>query len=491
MGGAENVAVATNCMTRLRLTLKDNSKADVEKIKKVKGVLGCQFAGSQLQVIIGQNVPKVLAEFVAMSGVKQGAAVDENLDAPKEKFELKNLPNIILDYLSGSMTQLIPLLMAGGLFRTIAAVLGPTMLGVLSDTDPTYTFLYTTLYEATFTFIPIYLGYAAAKKLGASPVLGMLLGGALMAPSVVSVATQEGGGIISVYGIQIAAANYQQSVLPIILSVPVLYFVEKFFKKVMPDVLSTVFTPFCTMIVTIPIAFIVLAPIGNEIGSLIANALFGLADLGGIGILIVMAILGAFWQLFVVCGMHMPVILLAQVQIIAAGYDPFVFVSTNCAMAAVWGCAFGAFLKMRNPDEKGLALGYVISAIAGGVTEPALFGILMRFRRTMLGYVYRRCYRRCVLRPHGCYLLPGRRCLQLPGLHQLPAGWPDEHRLGYRRYGNLLCHRRCRRLCHWLLQRGARRDGGLRPSHSVTCDLTYTTGPRQAQARRGLSCKVD
>lgn len=192
VGGAENVSVATNCMTRLRLTLKDNNKADVEKIKKVKGVLGCQFAGSQLQVIIGQNVPKVLAEFVAISGVKQGAAVDENLDASKQKFELKNLPNIILDYLSGPMTQLIPLLMAGGLFRTIAAVLGPTMLGVLSADDPTYTFLYTTLYEATFTFIPIYLGYAAAKKLGASPVLGMLLGGALMAPSVVSVANPGG-----------------------------------------------------------------------------------------------------------------------------------------------------------------------------------------------------------------------------------------------------------------------------------------------------------
>ena len=116
VGGAENVSVATNCMTRLRLTLKDNNKVDVEKIKKVKGVLGCQFAGAQLQVIIGQNVPKVLAEFVAISGVKQGEAVNENLDAPKEKFELKNLPNIILDYLSGSMTQLIPLLMAGVLF---------------------------------------------------------------------------------------------------------------------------------------------------------------------------------------------------------------------------------------------------------------------------------------------------------------------------------------------------------------------------------------
>ncbi len=385
VGGASNVTTATNCMTRLRLTLKDNNLADIEKIKKVKGVLGAQFSGSQLQVIIGQNVPKVLDEFIAISGVARGAEVKENLDAPKEKITLKAIPGILLDYLSGSMTQLIPLLMAGGLFRTIAAVLGPTMLGVLSDTDPTYTFLYTTLYEATFTFIPIYLGYAAAKKIGASPVLGMLLGGALMAPSVVSAASEGGSGIISVYGIQIAAANYQQTVLPIILSVPVLYFIEKFFRKHMPDVLSTVFTPFCTMIVTIPIAFIILAPIGNEIGNVIANALFGLADMGGIAVFVVMAILGAFWQLFVVAGMHMPVILLAQVQIIAAGYDPFVFVSTNCAMTAVWGCAFGAFLRMRNPDEKGLAIGYVISAIAGGVTEPALFGILLRFRRTMLG----------------------------------------------------------------------------------------------------------
>ena len=385
VGGAENVSVATNCMTRLRLTLKDNNKADVEKIKKVKGVLGCQFAGSQLQVIIGQNVPKVLAEFVAISGVKQGEAVNENLDAPKEKFELKNLPNIILDYLSGSMTQLIPLLMAGGLFRTIAVVLGPQMLNLVADTDPTYTFFYTTLYEATFYFLPIYLGYAAAKKIGATPVLGMLIGGVIMAPSIITAASADPAGSISVYGISIAAANYSQTVLPVILTVPVLYFIEKFFKKIMPDVLSTVFTPFCTMVVTIPIALIILAPIGGEIGNLIANALFGLADIGGIGLFVVMAVLGAFWQLFVVAGMHMPVILLAQVQIIAAGYDPFVFVSTNCAMTAVWGCAFGAFLRLKDKDEKGLALGYVISAIAGGVTEPALFGTLLKYRRTMLG----------------------------------------------------------------------------------------------------------
>lgn len=385
VGGASNVSIATNCMTRLRLTLVDRDKADVEKIKKVKGVLGAQWSGTQLQVIIGQNVPKVLDEFIAISGVTRGEEVQENLDAPKEKLTPALIGNKILDYLSGSMTQLIPLLMAGGLFRTIAVVIGPQMLNIVADTDPTYTFFYTTLYEATFYFLPIYLGYAAAKKIGATPVLGMLIGGVIMAPSIIEAASADPTGIVSVYGIQIEAANYSQTVLPIILTVPVLYVVERFFKKIMPDVLSTVFTPFCTMLVTIPIALIILAPIGGELGNLIANGLFGLADVGGLGLYVVMAILGAFWQLFVVAGMHMPVILLAQVQIVAAGYDPFVFVSTNCAMTAVWGCAFGAFLRLKDKDEKGLALGYVISAIAGGVTEPALFGVLLKYRRTMLG----------------------------------------------------------------------------------------------------------
>lgn len=383
VGGAENVKAATNCMTRLRLTLTNKDAVDIDKVKKVKGVLGAQFSGSQFQIIIGQNVPKVLDEFITLSGVKREAPVDENLDVPKEKLTPALVGNRILDYLSGSMTQLIPLLMAGGLFRTFAVVLGPQMCNVIAADSETYQFFYTTLYEATFYFLPIYLGYAAAKKIGASPVLGMLMGGILIAPSIITAATAK--GTISVYGISIAAASYAQSVLPIMLTIPILYEVEKFFKKHMPDVLSTVFTPFCTMIVTVPIALIVLAPIGNELGNVIANALFSVSSFGKIGVLIVMAILGAFWQLFVVAGMHMPVILLAQVQIIAVGYDPFVFVATNCAMTAVWGCAFGSFLRIRNKEEKSLSLGYVVSAIAGGVTEPALFGVLMRFRRTMLG----------------------------------------------------------------------------------------------------------
>lgn len=383
VGGKENVQSATHCMTRLRMTFNDKAKVNDVAIKNIKGVLGINWAGDQLQVIIGQNVPKVYDAVVAL-GVRGGGAIDENLDdKPKEKLTAKKVFNAILDYCSGSMVPLIPLLMGGGLFRTVAAVLGPTMLGLLSADDPTYIFLYTTLYEASFYFMPIYLGYTAAKKIGATPVLGLLAGGVLIAPTIVDAATNSTA--ISVYGLQIVPGNYAQSVLPILLTIPVLYVIEKFMKKHVPDVLSTMFTPWFTMIVTIPIELIVLAPLGNLIGQGIANALFGLADVGGVGVIVVMAVLGAFWQLFVIAGMHMPVILLAQVQIIAAGYDPFVFVSTNCAMAAVWGCAIGAFLKIRNKEEKGMIGGYIVSAILGGVTEPTLFGVLLRWRRTMLG----------------------------------------------------------------------------------------------------------
>ncbi len=384
VGGAENVTVATNCMTRLRLTLKDNSLADLEGLKKVKGVLGAQFSGAQLQVIIGQNVPKVLDEFIALSGVTRGAAVDENLDdAPAEKFEWKNLGNIILDYLSGTMTQMIPLMMAGGLFRTIAVVLGPQLFGLIAEDSATYQFLYQTIYDASFYFLPIYLGWAAAKKLGCTQVLGLFIGGLFISPTIVSAAAE--GAQISVYGIPIAAANYGQSVLPIMLTMPVLAFVEKRIKKVMPDTLSTVFTPFCTVAITIPIALCIMGPIGNIIGGILGNILFGIGNSGGIGTLIAMAVIGAIWQLMVVAGMHMPIIMLAIVQIMEQGYDKWLFIATNCAMFAVWGCAIGAFLRIKEKDEKGLCMGYIISALAGGVTEPALFGVVMRWRRTMLG----------------------------------------------------------------------------------------------------------
>ncbi len=311
--------------------------------------------------------------------------VPEKDDNAKPKGPVRRAAEAVLDFFTGSMIQLIPLIMAGGLFRSFAVVLGPDLLNLISQESPTYLFFNDILFDACFYFIPIYLGFVSARKIGATPVLGALMGGILISPDIVAAASEGGSGIISVYGFEIAAANYSQSVLPIMLAVPLIYVVERWIKGWMPDALSTIFTPFLTMVVSVPIVLIILAPLGNLIGGAIGEALFALADLGGFAILIFMAVLGAFWQLFVIAQIHMPIILLAQVQIIQVGYDPYIFVAANCCSFAVWGCALGAFLRLRDKDQKAQSLGYLVAAIVGGVTEPTLFGINMRYRRTFLG----------------------------------------------------------------------------------------------------------
>lgn len=379
VGGKENVSGVTHCMTRLRFTLKDSGVPDTAKVKKIKGVIGAQESGGQYQVIIGQNVPKVYDEVCAMGGFAKRAAIDENLDAPKEKLTLRSLGNSILNYLSGSMVALIPILMAGGLFKCIGTLIGPQVFGLVPETDPTYLLFNTYLFDAAMYLLPVYLGYSAAKKIGASPVLGMFCGGILICPDIVALVA-SGETTLTVYGISAPLQNYQQTVLPILLSVAALYWVERFFKKVVPDVLSTIFTPFLTMVVMVPIEFIALAPLGNEMGNLLSAVLFGMAENGGIGFYIGMVIVGGLWQLFVLTGMHVAVVLPALATFMALGEDKFIFVASNFAMIAVWGAVLGAALRIRNKEEKALTFGYLVSAILGGVTEPALFGCVMRFK---------------------------------------------------------------------------------------------------------------
>lgn len=135
VGGRENITSVTHCMTRLRFNLKDMGLPDQEQIKKLNGVLGVVVSGGQFQIIVGQNVPKVYTELCQMAGLQEQEAINENLDAPKEKLTPKKLGSNILNYLAGSMTPLIPILMAASMFKTFTTILGPTMLNVLSETS--------------------------------------------------------------------------------------------------------------------------------------------------------------------------------------------------------------------------------------------------------------------------------------------------------------------------------------------------------------------
>ena len=387
VGGKSNVSYVAHCMTRLRFTLKDRSKVDEGTLKRTTGVLGFQETGGQYQVIIGQNVPKVYNELCAMSGLAKQEAIDENLDTPAEKEKLtpKLVGKKILDYLSGSMVPLIPIFLTGGLSRAIASLIGPTLLNLVSAESDVYILFYDLIYNAAFSFIPLYLGYTAAKKIGATPVLGLFLGGIYMSPTFATMVTE--GTQFTIFGIPVMMASYSQTVLPIVLSVPVLYLLEKGIRKIMPDVLTTVVTPFCTIIIMVPICFLVLGPIGRELGTLVSTGILALGDAGGPIRVIGMTIIGGIWQLLVITGMHIAIIQLAKIPLLEYGYEAFVYVASNAAMLGVWGMALGAFLRIRRKEEKSQNFGFLVSGAIGGVTEPALFGLALRYTRPLIGMI--------------------------------------------------------------------------------------------------------
>ncbi|HJG30787.1 MAG TPA: PTS transporter subunit EIIC [Collinsella ihuae] len=379
VGGKNNVTYVTHCMTRLRFNLKDRSKAKPEAVNAVKGVIGSQESGTQFQVIIGNNVEKVYNELCDLGGFKRESAVEENLDAPKEKLTLKKVGQNILDYLSGSLTQLIPLLIGAAMFKTVQAVLGPQMLNLITPESNLYTLLEFT-YNAGFFFMPIYLGYTASKKLGVTPVIGMMLGGILIAPAFRDLAGQP----FDVYGIPTTAYDYSQTVLPILLSVWVLSYVERFFKRVIPDVLSTALTSFLSLAVMLPISLCLLAPLGNYCSGALSQVVLGFNSVGGF---FAIAVITAVWEFIVMSGMHLVVLSVGMTMLAETGTLDTVFCAIGFAAFAVYGCAFGAMLRMRNREEKGLALGYLASGLLGGVTEPTLYGLCFRHRRTFAGVV--------------------------------------------------------------------------------------------------------
>lgn len=379
VGGKENITAVTHCMTRLRFNLKDNTIPNQDEIKKIDGVLGVVVSGGQFQVIIGQNVPKVYEVICKETGLQAKEAVNENLDGPKEKLTLKAVGNNIMNYLSGSMAQLIPVMIAAAMFKTILVVLGPDMFKVIQPTDDAYVVL-DFLYDSFYYFLPIYLGRAAAKRLGVNEMLGMMLGCILLVPKFTAL-----NGVyesIKIYGIfKAPVADYAQSILPVLLGVWLMSYVEKFFKKYMPTTLSTVFSPFLTMAVMVPVMFCICAPIGTYAGNILGSILIAFQAKGGF---IATAVVGALYAFIVMTGMHGVLLMAALTTFFTLGYEDFVITAGCAANCAAWGIAFGAFLKLKDKQNRSLAFGYFVSGILGGITEPSLYGVGIKYKKPLI-----------------------------------------------------------------------------------------------------------
>ena len=372
-GGKDNISGAVHCMTRLRLNLKDRSQVDVEAVKKIKGVLGAQFSGEQFQIIIGQHVSEVYPEFCGIAGLGQAAAIDENLDN-KEPFDIKKVPAKVLDYVSGSIAPTLSIMMGAGFFKMFYAILGPDLLNLMANEAP----LMQTLYivgNAGFYFMPVFVAWGAAKKLNTSVALSMLLSCLLIDPNILNIVTA--GEPFSIYGIiPMQLNNYSQSVLPSLLMVFALSYVFKFFDKHVPKVIKIIGVPFCTLVVMVPLMFCVLAPIGNWIGMLLSAFFEGLYNIAGP---LAIALLGAFWPFFVATGMHVAIVQIALINITTLGYDPIVLAGANIANYALMGMTLAYFLRTKG-EEKQMASANVVTLIVGGISEPTLFGILLRER---------------------------------------------------------------------------------------------------------------
>jgi PTS system beta-glucosides-specific IIC component len=378
VGDKENIINVTHCATRLRFNLKDETIPKDETIKGMKGVLGVIRAGGQLQIIIGQDVSKIYDEFCNVSGLQNNSVVNE-ADKPKEKITIKSFLNGILDALSGSLVPAIPVITASAFFKMLAAILGPTMLNLISEQNDFYV-LATFVGDAGFYFFPVIIGYTSAKKFKASPIMGILLGAIMLHPTFTGLV----GKAFSVYGIPCSVQNYGSTILPIILSVWVMSYVEKFFHKHLPSALRSVFAPAFTIAVMLPITLCVLGPAGSFLGNYIGN---GIIAIGAVTGFLGVAIIGATFEFLVISGMHMILITFLFQIFATAGHENFVAVGMAAATYAVAGMCLGAALRIKNSEQKSLSFGFLISLLVGGITEPGLYGVGIRYKKPLLGLI--------------------------------------------------------------------------------------------------------
>lgn len=382
IGGKENISYVTHCITRLRFNLKDKSIPDSDEISSLDGVIGVNVSGDQYQVIIGQNVTEVYDYLCQHAGIQKEELINENLDECKEKLNIKNAFSKTLDYMSGAMAPLLPIMTGAALFKTLQTLLGSDMLGIISAQSDFY-LLCGFVYSAFFYFLPILLGYTASKRVGLNPIVGAVVGACLLVPDFVALASAEGASF-SVYGIPAKLVSYGQTVIPILMIIPVTKIVYNFFNRIIPELFKILLVNFLTLLVMLPIIYCVLGPLGAYAGDLIANGLFTFGENGGF---IAIAVIAATWEFIVMTGMHQALMPIVIATFMTNGVDKGVLVGSAVATFACYGMALGAFARIREKQEKSAALGYFVTGILGGVTEPTIYGIGIKYKRPFIGLI--------------------------------------------------------------------------------------------------------
>ncbi|WP_394526969.1 beta-glucoside-specific PTS transporter subunit IIABC [Lacrimispora sp. JR3] len=370
VGGSGNVNGLTHCFTRLRFQLKDTKKANKETIEHLEGVISVVESGGQFQVVLGTKVNKVYDAIVPM------LSIDETTEISEEKTSIWNR---ILIAVSAMFTPMVPAIAASGLlkgFLTIAKIVAAKQ-GVDITVNQTYTLIMAGT-DALFYFMPLILAYTSAKVFKANEFIAMALGGTMCYPSVVALMT--GQEAVSMFGINITKASYASSVIPIVIGVFILSYVQKFLEKVIPEVLKIILVPGLSLLVMIPATFMVFGPIGIYIGNAINFVYTGMMNLSPA---LCGAFIGGMWCVFVIFGAHRALLPIGINDVAQFGHQNLLAFA-GAANFSQGGAALGVMLKTKNKDLKTVAASAAISASVCGITEPAIYGCNLRLKKPMI-----------------------------------------------------------------------------------------------------------
>lgn len=371
VGGESNVVSVTHCATRLRFNLKDDSKAQTEKLKKTKGIMGVVNQGGQYQVVIGSDVQSVYRPLLDLGNFDSGAKTEEK--------DGKGPVVKVLDTVAGIFTPIIPAITGAGMLKAVMALL--VAFKLLDTTSESYQFL-NFFADAAFYFLPLLIANSAAKKFKCNAYMAMSIGGVLLHPTFISMVNgaKEAGTALHFLGMPVSLVSYSSSVIPIILGVWFMSFVEPVADKVSPKPVKFFTKPLLTLIITAPVTLIVLGPLGNIIGEGIAA---GINILNTYASWLVPLVVGTFTPLMVMTGMHYGLIPIGINNIATAGFDTVVGPGMLGSNIAQGGAALAVALRTKNTEVRQLATSAGITAVCG-ITEPAMYGISLRFRRPLI-----------------------------------------------------------------------------------------------------------
>lgn len=382
-GGNGNISSVTHCATRLRLFILDKQKVNLDQIKKIKGVLGTVYSGDELQIVLGKNLIPVYNEVskahTPAGGTKTGAKEEKSVEKKTGKADIKELGGRLIGFVSASVTPMIPGLVAGGMLKTFLLLI--TLAWAPFEETQTYTLL-SMVANVPFYFMPVFVAYGAARKLGSTPIFAMVAAAGLVYPDFVNLLAGEEA--VSILNIPVMSVKYTSTLLPALLIAVCACYVEKLLVKIIPGILRPVLLGVGTIAVTYTLGITILGPVGDVAGSYVVNIFLWSADhLGPVAV----GLLSGCMPFLVMTGMHHAVTPFMVQAIADPGYDVLFRPAYLLHNMAEGGACLGVALRAKDKALKAECFSLAFGCIVAGVTEPAIYGVNLPLKKPLIGVV--------------------------------------------------------------------------------------------------------